>query len=61
MMAVYCDTMQRRVLLPTDELVGIEGHDGRLTVTYRCACGAAGQLLTGRDRRGGGMSGHITV
>lgn len=59
MMAVYCDTLGRRVLLPTDHIVRLEGNDGRLTVDYRCVCGAPGQLLTGRNRRGGGMSGHL--
>lgn len=59
MMAVYCDELQSRVLLDLQSLKTIAGHDGRLNVSYQCICGRKGQLLTGRDRIGGGMSGHV--
>jgi hypothetical protein len=60
MMAVYCDDLNRRVLMDLQSLTAIKGEAGRLTVTYRCVCGRRGRMLTGRDRVGGGMSGHIT-
>lgn len=61
MMAVYCDLIRRRVMLPLSAVAGVAGHDGRLTVSYRCSCGAPGRLLTGRDRIAGGMSGHVVA
>lgn len=61
MMAVYCDELNRRVLVDIPSLTGLTGDDGRLTVTYECICGRTGRMLTGRDRFGGGMSGHILV
>lgn len=61
MIAVYCDEMNQRVLLDLNSITGMVGDKGRLTVSYRCVCGRKGQMLTGRDRRGGGMSGHILV
>jgi hypothetical protein len=59
MIAVYCDEAGGRVLLGLDALETIRGDDGRLTVSYRCACGRRGQMLTGRNRAGGGFSGHL--
>lgn len=61
MMAVYCDELNKRVMLPLDAVSEMTGEQGRLTVHYRCLCGQRGQLLSGRDRQGGGMSGHVTV
>lgn len=59
MISVYCDSMNSRVLLDLHSLTSIEGSRGRLTVGYECICGQRGHLLTGRDRIGGGMSGHV--
>lgn len=59
MMAVFCDEIHRRVLIGLDSIDAIRGDDGRLTVTYRCACGERGEMLTGRHRPGGGLSGHL--
>jgi hypothetical protein len=61
MMAVYCDELQKRVILNMDAVTGIAGHDGRLSVAYDCVCGQRGRLFTGRDRIAGGMSGHMSV
>ncbi len=61
MIAVYCDQMNKRVLLDLGSITSMAGDNGRLTVSYQCVCGRRGRMLTGRDRRGGGMSGHITV
>lgn len=61
MMAVFCDELGRRVIVGIDAIESLSGHDGRLTVDYRCVCGQRGHLLTGRERRGGGMSGHRAV
>lgn len=59
MLAVYCDQLDKRVLLDLRSLTTIEGESGRLSVSYRCACGRRGTMLTGRDRAGRVMSGHI--
>lgn len=59
MMAVFCDEIHRRVLIGLDSIDAIRGDDGRLTMTYRCACGRRGEMLTGRHRPGGGLSGHL--
>ena len=61
MMTVYCDELEKRVILNVGDVLGINGHDGRLTVAYTCVCGQRGRLHTGRDRISGGMSGHIHV
>jgi len=61
MMAVYCDDLNRRVLLGVSSLSTVAGDDGRLSVTYECICGQTGRMLTGRDRIAGGMSGHVVV
>lgn len=61
MMAVYCDELNKRVLLDLASLTAIEGDNGRLSVGYRCICGQRGSLLTGRARLGGGMSGHVVA
>lgn len=61
MMAVYCDQMNKRVMLGLDSVTSVTGEEGRLTVLYRCACGQRGQLLTGRNRVSGGMSGHLVA
>lgn len=61
MIAVYCDQMNKRVLLGLGSVTAMAGDDGRLTVSYQCICGRRGQMLTGRDRRGGGMSGHSAI
>ncbi|HSJ33583.1 MAG TPA: hypothetical protein VLB85_00810 [Acidimicrobiia bacterium] len=58
MIAVFCDEIHRRVLVPLDDVEAIRGADGRLTVGYRCACGRPGEMLTGRRRAGGEASGH---
>lgn len=58
MMAVFCDDIGRRVLVGFDAVEAIQGDDGRLTVSYRCACGRRGEMFTGRYRPGSGMSGH---
>lgn len=59
MLAVYCDELNKRVLMNLHSLTAIEGDDGRLTVNYQCVCGRRGRMLTGRDRLGGGMTGHV--
>lgn len=58
MLAVYCDELNKRVLMDLQSVTAVTGDDGRLTVAYRCVCGRRGRMLTGRDRIGGGMSGH---
>ncbi|MFP3913417.1 MAG: hypothetical protein ACLFWM_00955 [Actinomycetota bacterium] len=59
MLAVYCDELNKRVLMNLDSLTAMTGDNGRLSVSYNCVCGRRGRLLTGRDRIGGGVSGHI--
>lgn len=59
MIAVFCDELSRRVLVGLDAVEAIQGDDGRLTVSYRCACGRRGEMFTGRNRPGNEMSGHI--
>lgn len=61
MMAVYCDDLGKRVMLDLNALEAIDGSDGRLSLVYRCLCGRRGELLTGRERVAGGMSGHLHV
>lgn len=58
-MAVYCDKLNKRVLLDLQSLTAIQGDNGRLSLSYQCVCGRKGNMLTGRDRLAGGMSGHI--
>lgn len=59
MIVVFCDELNKRVLMDLQALSAIEGEAGRLAISYQCVCGRKGRLLTGRDRIGGGMSGHI--
>lgn len=61
MMAVYCDHLGKRVLVDLRWVTAVQGDEGRLALTYQCPCGRRGQMLSGRDRVGGGMSGHIAV
>lgn len=59
MMAVYCDELNKRVLVDLQSLTELQGDNGRLRLTYKCICGRRGRMLTGRDRFASGMSGHI--
>lgn len=59
MIAVFCDEIRRRVLIGLNSVESIQGDDGRLTLSYRCACGRRGEMLTGRHRPAGGLSGHL--
>lgn len=47
MMAVHCARLDREVLIWANAITGIDKTDQGLVVSYRCACGDAGQLLTG--------------
>ena len=59
MLAVYCDELNKQVMLDLNSVAGLEGEDGCLTLSYQCLCGQRGRLLTGRDRSP--RSGHLVV
>jgi hypothetical protein len=47
MLAVHCARLDREVLIWTNAITGIDNTDHGVVVSYQCACGEAGQLLTG--------------
>ena len=61
MMAVYCDELNKRVLVGLDSIFTIKGFDGSLRVSYTCLCGRHGVMDTGRRHQGVETSGHIGI
>ena len=61
MIAVFCDQLDRRVILDLGAICSVAGEGGRIDLAYRCICGRRGQMMTGRDRVPGGISGHHVV
>jgi len=51
MMVVHCARLDREVLIWASSITGIDRTDHGLVVSYRCACGEAGRLLTGADAK----------
>ncbi len=47
MMVVHCNRLDREVMIWTGSIHGISDTEHGLVMTYKCACGEAGQLLTG--------------
>lgn len=51
MMAVYCEDLNKRVLLAMGSVVAVHGDEGAIRVHSRCVCGRQGELITGRHLR----------
>lgn len=60
MMAVHCERLDREVLIWTHAIAGIDNTEHGVVVTYQCACGEMGQVLTG-SRAKQEVSAHVTV
>lgn len=51
MMVVHCSRLDSEVLIWSSAITGIENTKQGLVVSYECACGHPGQLLTGVGTR----------
>jgi hypothetical protein len=47
MMVVHCARLDREVLIWSTAITGIDNTEHGLVISYRCACGEPGQVLTG--------------
>ena len=47
MMAIHCERLDREVMIWTGQVAGIDNTEHGIVVTYQCACGEMGQVLTG--------------
>ncbi|HLF60927.1 MAG TPA: hypothetical protein VI980_07105 [Acidimicrobiia bacterium] len=47
MFLAHCDHLDRKVIIWTSSLDGIENTEKGIVVHYRCACGRPAEMLTG--------------